>query len=94
MAELRKWNQVRNELLSDSETKKEYEFCVYQMTVEDHNFWVAESRALKGCVGQGETSQEAIEELEQNEKEWLATPAEVGIPIPAPIAENTSSDCF
>lgn len=25
MTELRKWNQVRNELLSDPETKKEYE---------------------------------------------------------------------
>ncbi|MCD7752839.1 MAG: type II toxin-antitoxin system HicB family antitoxin [Lachnospiraceae bacterium] len=67
-----------------------YEFCVYRMTVEDHIFWVAESKALKGCVGQGETSQEAIEELEQNEKEWLSTAAEVEIPIPAPTARNTS----
>ncbi len=64
------------------------------MTVEGHAFWVAESKALKGCVGQGETSQEAIEELEQNEKEWLSAAAEVGIPIPAPIVGNVSGDCI
>ena len=30
-----------------------YEFEVYQMKVEDHLFWVAKSKILKGCVGQG-----------------------------------------
>ena len=29
-----------------------YEFEVYQMKVEDHLFWVAKSKILKGCVGQ------------------------------------------
>ena len=59
-----------------------YEFKVYQMEVEDHIFWVAESLSLKGCVGQGETSEEAIKELEENEKEWLDTAKEFGISIP------------
>lgn len=50
-----------------------YEFKVYQMKVENHIFWVAESLSLKGCVGQGETSEDAIKELGENEKEWLDT---------------------
>ncbi len=67
-----------------------YEANIYQMVVEDHSFWVAESKALKGCVGQGETSEEAIKELEQNEIEWLETAAEMNIPIPQPVAKNTN----
>lgn len=59
-----------------------YEFEVYQMKVEDHLFWVAKSKSLKGCVGQGETSGEAIAELEQNEIDWLETAKQCGIPIP------------
>lgn len=30
-----------------------YEFEVYQMQVEDHLFWVARSKILKGCLGAG-----------------------------------------
>ena len=59
-----------------------YEANFYQMDVEGHVFWVAESRALKGCAGQGETFAEAAEELENNEQEWLVTAKEFGIPIP------------
>lgn len=68
-----------------------YEANVYQMIVESHIFWVAESKALKGCTGQGETSEEAIKELEQNEDIWLETAAEVGIPIPDRTAKNDSA---
>lgn len=60
----------------------QYEFEVYQMNVDDHLFWVAKSKSLKGCVGQGDTSNEAIAELEENEKEWLATAKEYNVPIP------------
>ncbi len=65
-----------------------YEANIYQMKVDEHTFWVAESRVLKGCVGQGDTSDDAIKELEQNEEEWLETAAEMDIPIPQPAAKN------
>lgn len=48
-----------------------YEANIYQMKVEEHTFWVAESKVLKGCVGQGNSSDEAIKELEENEKNGL-----------------------
>lgn len=59
-----------------------YEFNVYQMQVDEHFFWVAESKSLKGCVGQGDSANEAIDELSANEIEWLETAREYGIPIP------------
>lgn len=67
-----------------------YEFEVYQMEVEEHLFWVAKSKVLKGCVGQGETVDDAIKELESNELEWLETAKEFDIPIP-PISIRSDS---
>lgn len=60
-----------------------YEFISYQMQTDDHLFWIAESKVLKGCVGQGDTLQGAITELEENEREWLSAAEETGIPIPS-----------
>ena len=59
-----------------------YPFKVYQTENEGHVFWIAKSSYLKGCVGQGDTPQEAIAELEENEIAWLETAKEVGISIP------------
>lgn len=59
-----------------------YEFSVYQMQVDENVFWIAESKALKGCVGQGDTADEALKELEANEIDWLETARECGISIP------------
>ena len=67
-----------------------YPFKVYQSQVDQHKFWVAKSLSLKGCVGQGETADEAIHELEQNEQEWIATATEVGIPIPPTPVESSA----
>ena len=46
-------------------------------------FYVAISKSLRGCVGQGATTEEAIAELEENEKVWLDTAIAYGIPIQA-----------
>ena len=56
-----------------------YPFNVYQTKVEEHVFWIAEIPALNGCVGQGETADEALKELELNEETWLETAKEYGI---------------
>ena len=59
-----------------------YPCKIYKTQVEDHVFWVAESTCLKGCVGQGETADGAVSELEENEIVWLDAAAEIGIEIP------------
>ena len=59
-----------------------FPFKVFQTEVEGHVFWVAKSRYLKGCVGQGDLQEDAIAELEENEKAWLETAHEMGVEIP------------
>ena len=59
-----------------------YDYRVYKMKVETHEFWKAESIELKGCIAQGETKEEAIAELELNEIEWLKTAEEFDIETP------------
>ncbi len=59
-----------------------YPFSVTLHENEGHAYWVAKSASLKGCVGQGDTPEEAVCELTENETEWLETASEVGIPIP------------
>ena len=59
-----------------------YPFKVFQTEIEGHIFWIAKSSYLKGCVGQGDIQSDAIAELEENEKVWLETAEEAGIPIP------------
>ena len=67
-----------------------YPYSVYQAKVEDHIFWVAKVSSLPGCVGQGDTLEEALSELEINEKEWLETATLCGIDIPAiPVIEES-----
>ncbi len=59
-----------------------YPFNVFQTENDGHVFWVAKSILLKGCVGQGDNPNEAVSELEENEKAWLETAKDEGIPIP------------
>ena len=59
-----------------------YPYCVFKMVVEDHEFWGAKIPALRGCVAQGETQEEAVAQLEVNEKEWLDAAKEYGLAIP------------
>lgn len=65
-----------------------YPYRVYKKQVEAHTFWVAESNALKGCIGQGDTAEEAIAELENNEKSWIKLAQQCDIDVPQ-TDENT-----
>ena len=60
----------------------QYPFNVYKTQVEDHVFWIAESTCLKGCVGQGDNLEDAVNELDENESVWLETAKEIGLDIP------------
>ena len=45
-------------------------------------YWVAKSNCLSGCIGQGESANDAVKELEENEIAWLETAVEIGMAIP------------
>lgn len=65
-----------------------YGFIVYQIEIENELLWFAESKDLKGCAGQGTTCDEAIRELEQNERIWLQMAEEDGELPPVPTIEK------
>lgn len=49
---------------------------------------------LRGCVGQGATTEEAIAELEENERVWLETAKEFGVPIPTVPERRLLDICY
>lgn len=59
-----------------------YSYYTYTLQTKDGSVWVAESLSLNGCVGQGNTPEDAVNELEQNEVEWLTTAQKMNIDIP------------
>jgi len=68
-----------------------YPYKVSKVQNAEDVYWVAESKSLKGCIGQGQTDLEALRELEENEQAWLETAKECGILIPdVPIEQNGS----
>jgi predicted RNase H-like HicB family nuclease len=51
---------------------------------EDDEAFVAEVPELPGCMADGKTYQEALENAEQIIDEWIETAQEEGRPIPQP----------
>lgn len=59
-----------------------YPYMVYRVKNGEEEYWVAKSSCLKGCIGQGETPNDAEAELEKNEFEWIDTAKELHMEIP------------
>ena len=63
----------------------EHAFLVYQMLEADGTEqWICEFPDLKGCIGVGDTYNEAVSEGMLNKKMWFETANELGRDIPAP----------
>lgn len=58
---------------------------------DGERYWVARSESLKGCIGTGDTPEDAVKELEENEVAWLETALEFGAEIPEVPFENAES---
>ena len=61
-----------------------YSFSISQVENDGEILWVAESQELKNCLGVGETQDEALAELAENEVLWLEMAKENNFPIPEP----------
>ena len=59
-----------------------YEIIIY-WSAEDDAF-IAEVPELPGCMADGKTYQEAVNNTEMIIEEWLETAKELGRPIPVP----------
>jgi predicted RNase H-like HicB family nuclease len=63
-------------------TMLRYEIILY-WSEEDQAF-IAEVPELPGCAADGETYQEALQNVEIIMQEWIETAEELGCPIPEP----------
>jgi len=48
----------------------------------EDGYWVAECPSLPGCVSQGKTKEEAIENAKEAIRGYIATLKEDGLPVP------------
>ncbi|MBV8886802.1 MAG: type II toxin-antitoxin system HicB family antitoxin [Chroococcidiopsidaceae cyanobacterium CP_BM_RX_35] len=62
--------------------KIKYELIIYWSEVDQA--FVVEVPELPGCAADGETYQEAVQNVEVVIREWIATAQELGRPIPEP----------
>ncbi|MDW7656523.1 MAG: toxin-antitoxin system HicB family antitoxin [Bacillota bacterium] len=62
----------------------DYPIRIYLDTENDTYNWVAEYPDLPGCIGVGDTKEEALSEAEANKSIWLESAEENGEKIPMP----------
>lgn len=60
-----------------------FNFSVSREMVENKIYWIARCKEVPTIIGQGDSAQEAIAELEENEQTWLVYAEELGLEIPA-----------
>jgi len=59
-----------------------YEIVLYWSDEDDA--YIAEVPELSGCMADGPTAKDAVQNVEQVIREWLATATELGRPVPEP----------
>lgn len=62
--------------------KIKYELIIYWSEVDQ--VFIVEVPELPGCVADGETYQEAVQNVEVVIQQWIETAQELGQPIPEP----------
>ena len=68
-----------------------YSFTMNRINHDGDLIWVAKSNELIHCYGVGDTQEEALDELAENEKAWLETAVEKGYPIPEVRVEKATT---
>lgn len=61
-----------------------YPIRIYPVEEIDGIEWIAEYPDLPGCIGVGDSREDAIQEGEENKEMWLEAARRAGDPIPEP----------
>lgn len=67
-----------------------YDINLRPISEEDGGGWLASIPLLEGCISDGSTPNEALENLEDAKIDWLEFCLEENLPIPEPITEDES----
>lgn len=71
-----------------------YPTQITEIDIKDGGGFLVEIPLLKGCVSDGETIAEALENINEAKKEWLVYMLENGLPIPEPLDVSKYSGKF
>ncbi len=79
------------DLVYEKELKKEFQIKLYPIKDDDgsETVWAAEIPELPGCVGAGDTPQEALLALDDARKSWIEVALLEGKKVPIPTADDT-----
>jgi len=67
--------------------EQEYSFVLKKLSLEDGGGWLAEIPDLPGCISDGETQQEALQNIEDAKRSWIEVAIKRGQKIPLPEKE-------
>ena len=56
--------------------------------LDEDGFWVVECPSLPGCQSQGETREEAIQNIQEAIRGYIGALEEDGLPVPEEICET------
>ena len=67
-----------------------YRMSLRPLGVEDGGGWLAEAPELPGCMSDGDTPQQAVENLMDAIACWIEAAEEDGRPVPAPVGADAA----
>ena len=72
--------------MANLETTERVRYAVQlqQLAEEEGGGWLAEVPDLPGCISDGDSPEEAVKNVEDALRSWIATAEEFGDPIPEP----------
>ena len=65
-----------------------YRIALRPLSAADGNAWLAEVPELPGCMSDGETPQEAVDNVMDAIACWIEAAEEDGRPVPAPVSAD------
>jgi predicted RNase H-like HicB family nuclease len=71
-----------------------YNIVIRHITDESGSYYFASVLELSGCYSDGQTFQEAYENIREAMEGWIETNIENGLPVPEPINETQCSGKF
>ena len=71
-----------------------YNIVIRHITDESGSYYFASVLELNGCYSDGQTFQEAYENIREAMEGWIETNIENGLPVPEPVDETQYSGKF
>lgn len=81
-------------MTTEAYPRESYHFRLRRMDDGDGPYWFATVEELPGCMSDGETEAEAMENVRDAMREWIAAARAEGRPVPEPAEEPEYSGQF